>query len=97
MKKFIQLQLSYLSKKLKVDIFKFNDREKDGYKNTILSFKSKLHNVSEKNYYLFEEAVLNEYKRVKTLNYWTDYQKGRKEAIEDMADLIMMYKCAEED
>lgn len=88
MKDFMQNQLSYLIEEVKKGT-KLNSREKEGYTNTILSYKSKLHNA--KDYNLFAKEVFNEYARQKALHYWTDYQYGKRQAINDIRVMIMIY------
>lgn len=89
-KSFLQYKLSERINYVKQN-YTFNKRQLEGYETTILQYKSKLHNTLKNEIDNFYHSIFEEEKRQKQLCYWTDFQKGKKEAIIDIAIILRQY------
>ena len=89
-KSFLQHKLSERLDYIKQN-YLFNNRQLEGYETTALQYKSILHNTPENKIDDFCHCVFEEEKRQKQLYYWTDFQRGKEEAIIDIATIIRQY------
>ena len=88
MKEFLQYELSEKLDNAK-RISRFNKRELEGYEITILKYKSKLHNIDENEINNFCQLIFQEEEQQKKhLYYWADFQRGKGNAVIDIATVL---------